>query len=359
MESIELLNKIEKIAELGTYFTDLTNGTWTGSDNFISIFGLPKKEKYTVEEFQALVHPDDFNEVMDYFGKCLAEKKDFNYEYRCVKPNGEVIYVNSRSEVIYSSDGTPIKIVGLKQDITQRKKYELRLFELNELNKKKNIVLSNVAHDLRSPLATIENVIDILSDKVSQDQLKWIDLQTNACNLSKSIIGDLIEIAKLENTSLELELDKVDLNKIIKQSINFNLESAKRKNIEFKMILADNPMVLINSEKFIRVVDNLLSNAIKFSSENKVIEVVTQVDNELIRLKVIDHGIGIPKSLIPLIFDRFSITTQRPGTQGERSTGLGLSIVKQIVELHDGAIKVESVENEGTTVIIELRKVID
>ncbi|GAB4429056.1 MAG: hypothetical protein Kow0031_09480 [Anaerolineae bacterium] len=123
-----MLNESQRIAKTGSYETDLLTGTWVGSDSFIEIFGLPHKKKYTVEEFQAIVHPDDFDEVMAYFGHCLANQMNFDYEYRCLRSDGKVIYVSSRSKVYYGPDGTPLKIIGIKQDITERKLAEEALW---------------------------------------------------------------------------------------------------------------------------------------------------------------------------------------------------------------------------------------
>src|SRR6478736_7795027 len=126
-QTIALLPIIEQIARIGCYETDMTTGTWTGTSNFISLFGLEKKPVYTVQEFQALVHPDDFEWVMAHFADCLRKKIDFDCEYRCIGKEGETIYVNSRSKVYYREDGTPEKVLGVKQDITLSKMNELRL----------------------------------------------------------------------------------------------------------------------------------------------------------------------------------------------------------------------------------------
>ncbi len=129
-ESEASLKKSQEIAKLGSYQTDLKENHWTASDEFYRIFGLPKKEKYTQEEFQALVHPDDFDDVMAHFHACLREQKPFNYQYRCIKQDtGDVIYVQSTSDIMFHHDGTPEKMFGIKQDITDRKKAELSLQE--------------------------------------------------------------------------------------------------------------------------------------------------------------------------------------------------------------------------------------
>ena len=356
MKATELLEKIEQIANLGSYQTDLTTGIWTGSPNFISIFGLPKKDFYSIEEFQALVHPEDFEEVMDYFGNCLANQKDFEYEYRCKKPNGEIIYVQSRSKVYYAPDKTPLKIVGIKQDITNHKLYELKLEELNQLNRKKNEVLSLVAHDLKTPISHIESVTNLLETELNHKQLDMIKIQKQACESSKNIISELIEIANLENENKQLPLRKVNINKLIEHSIEHFQFKARDKNIDIITDFNKDAFALINPTKFARVIDNLISNAIKFTPPNKAIQIVTKSEKSKLILKIIDNGIGIPESIIHLIFDKFSKYARRTGTLGERSTGLGLYIVKQIIELHHASIEVKSKVNQGTTFKIILNK---
>ncbi|MTI89150.1 MAG: PAS domain S-box protein [Balneolaceae bacterium] len=348
MELSEQLHRVEQIANLGSYQTNLTTGIWTASSNFKTIFGLPEKEEYTVEEFQALVHPDDFEDVMEYFNQCLIEQKDFNYEYRCIRPDGKMIYVNSRSQVHYGPDGQPLKIVGIKQDITKRKLYEQQLEELNNLNKKKNDALKIVAHDLRSPLAHIEGVIDLIKDDLNEEQLQLVNFQAKACELSKSIVEELIEIARLESNTYDLELHKYDLNELVLQAIEHVSFKANAKEIDICTSLGDEIIALLSPKKFIRVIDNLLSNAIKFTPVGKTITVLTEQKEGKLILKVIDEGIGIPQEHISKLFDQFSKDVRRKGTEGERSIGLGLNIVKQIVDLHNGIIEVESKENKGS-----------
>ncbi len=351
----DLLSKIEEIAKIGSYETDMATGIWTGSDNFIKIFGLPKKEAYSVKEFQELIHSEDYADVMAYFAKCIEIKEDFNYEYRCLNANGDVIYVSSHSKIYYDeATGVPLKVIGTKQDVTESKIYEKKLIELNELNHKKNEVLSMVAHDLRAPIAQLEGLTRILKQNIDDRHLKLIKMQEDACESAKNIITELIEIAELEDKSYDLRTVKTDINKLVEQSIERFRFKALDKNIEIKVSQESVSEVNINPERFSRVIDNLLSNALKFTPKDKSIEVSLQnLDSKLV-FKIRDEGIGIKKEHIPLLFDKFSKTIRRRGTQGEHSTGLGLSIVKQIVELHNGTIEVESEVNKGTVFTIEL-----
>ncbi len=354
MES--LLSQIEEIAKLGIYEVDLTRGVWTGSDQFAKIFGLPKKDQYTIVEFQALLHPEDAEAVMNYFGKCLQNKEDFNYEYRCVRPGGEVIYVNSRSKVQYSDDGTPLKVLGIKQDVTINKLFQLRLKELNDLDNRKNEILSVVAHDLRAPIAQILALSGLLRACPQSEHRELIQLQTKSCEVAINIINELIEIAQLEHDDHEIKKDRTSVNVLIEESITRFQLMAQSKNITIRTLLCQNSEVIINATMFSRIIDNLLSNAIKFTEDNKSIELITENNENQFLLRVVDQGIGIKGEHIPLLFDKFSKTIRRSGTHGEPSTGLGLSIVKHLVDLHNGTIHIESEVCKGTSITITFPK---
>ncbi len=356
-QSIALLPVIEQIARIGCYETDIATGIWTGSDNFIALFGLDKKETYQVEEFQALVHPDDFEWVMAYFAECLDKRIDFNCEYRCLKKNGETIYVNSRSKIYYRPDGTPERILGIKQDITQFHQKERRLNQLNENNKKKNEVLGIVAHDLKSPLSQLQGLARLMKLELEPKHHQMISLQESICHSAHKIIMEIVEIAELEDEAYQLKTALEDINLHIEQAIKNFTPNANEKGITIQTKFFKECNGFVNAQKFSRVINNLLSNAIKFSPENKTIELCTYYEEEKFVVTVKDEGIGIKKENLPFVFDRFSTTVRRPGTKGEQSTGLGLSIVKQICALHHGEITVESQVNNGTTFRLAFPKV--
>ncbi|MDX1636502.1 MAG: PAS domain-containing protein [Balneolaceae bacterium] len=117
-----VIARIEQIANLGTCERDLDDGSWTGSDNFIKIFGLPEKPRYTQEEFQFLVHSDEVDGVMAYYRQTLDSQKNFNYEYRCICPDGKIIHVLSRRKISRDEKDVPVKILDFKQDILHVKK---------------------------------------------------------------------------------------------------------------------------------------------------------------------------------------------------------------------------------------------
>lgn len=342
--------KIERMANLGSYEVDMQSGYWTGSENFIHIFGLPLKDRYTQKDFEDLVHPEDYEDVMRYFATCLEKQMDFNYEYRCIRPDGMIIHVLSRSTIEYEANGTPLRVIGMKQDITARKQAEMHINTLNELNKKKTKVMGMVAHDLRSPLTQIVGLAELLKDQVKEEEHReFLHHIFEACMSANDIITDLIDISEFNDPIKKPNKVLADINELVVNSVNRHRLSVQKKEQEVKTFLANTALAYVDRVKFMRVIDNLLTNAIKFSPKGETISVYTEQKNGNLIVKVKDHGIGIKPDHTPLLFEDDKSIVRREGTEGERSTGLGLTIVKQIIEMHDGDILVDSTEHQGTT----------
>jgi two-component system sensor histidine kinase VicK len=237
--------------------------------------------------------------------------------------------------------------------------YFLQLIEIKEKNLEiergsefKSQLLGTVAHDLRNPIAAVESIAMIMElddlDAETQDSLSMIKA---SCLKARTIIEDLLETARNENT-LEFVTQKTELNRFIKDIINVWKIQKEAKNIE--LISTVSPAYAqINHEKFQRVMDNLIGNALKFSKPRSKVEVLLSKKGANIILEVKDKGIGIPRDKLPIIFDPFT-KAGRTGLKGEQSTGLGLSIVKQIVIKHKGKIAVESEEGKGSLFRISL-----
>ena len=241
-----------------------------------------------------------------------------------------------------------------------RAMHYLQLNEIKEKNAEiekasafKNEVLGMVAHDLRNPIGAIESVTMIMElDELDDDTADNVYMIKASCTKAMSIINDLLEVAKNDSSDV-IETQRLELNHLLRNII----EMWKfREHIKNDIILTSNqPEVFadINVEKFQRVIDNLISNAIKFSKETDKVEVNVNQSKTGILIEVKDYGLGIPKEMLPHIFERFS-KAGRQGIRGEQSTGLGLSIVRQIVEKHNGKIEVQSEEKKGSTFRISL-----
>jgi two-component system sensor histidine kinase VicK len=276
-----------------------------------------------------------------------------------------LIYAQSSStEIVYNELISIILLCGFyltsRYFYSYKTNYYKQVIQIREKNNEienaasfKNQVLGMVAHDLRNPLAVVESTAMLMEmDKIDKETHENINIIKEACAKARGIILDLLEGAKNDDQNL-VETTQVDLNLFVRKIIDsWKIHNETHNVITFNSTYI--PLyVEINKERFHRVMDNLISNAIKFSQENDKIEIQLDKENNMATVEVKDHGLGIPKDMLPHLFDRFS-QAGRTGIRGEQSTGLGLSIVKQIVERHQGKIEVRSIENQGSTFTIHL-----
>ena len=223
--------------------------------------------------------------------------------------------------------------------------------KLNNVNSLKTGILGIVAHDLKNPFDAINSTINLIKEEDDIDP-KELDELLGLIKLSAesahSIISELNIYAQLENKGNQMiNFSSCDVNEIIKTSIFMNKLKAKEKNISIDFEVKPMPRLNIDNDRIIRVFSNLISNAIKFSDRDKTIKITVKENQDHLSFEVIDEGMGIPKELLGSLFEPFS-RARRSGTEGERSTGLGLSIVKKIIDAHNGKIRVNSMEEEGT-----------
>ncbi len=235
-----------------------------------------------------------------------------------------------------------------------RLKYFQRMMESHEKNleiehasEQKSRLLNIVAHDLRNPIAAVETIATMMEmDEQTDDNKENIAMIKTSCEKARGIIEDLLETARNEHVA-EFVAVKTELNLFLSQLIE--VWKVQKQAAGLMLMSRVNPAyVNINYEKFQRVIDNLIGNALKFSPENSKIVIILRKKGSDIIVEIKDHGMGIPKDKLPIIFDPFT-KAGRPGLRGELSTGLGLSIVKQIVEKHKGNVEVESEEGKGST----------
>ena len=224
--------------------------------------------------------------------------------------------------------------------------------EIEKASDFKSQLLGTVAHDLRNPLAAVETLAMMMEmDEIDAGTQESVNLIKTSCQQARHIIDDLLEAARNENIT-EFTTQKTELNSLLRDVINsWNF---KRGNKSINIISTVNPAyAAINSEKFRRLMDNLIGNALKFSQDksNVDISLVQLTSWHVIAVK--DNGVGIPADMLPIIFSPFS-KAGRTGLNGEQSTGLGLSIVKQLIEKHNGTIDVESEEGVGSIFTIKL-----
>lgn len=228
--------------------------------------------------------------------------------------------------------------------------------EMAQLMSTRDNFLNMAIHDLRSPLSVIKGYLELLHpenlDSMAFDHVKGI-LEKNTVNML-SLVNDLLGISKLNSIQLRLDLEEIDLTPVIIDEILGQAIIAKQKDIIIHSDLPDHlPKIKIDTRRFSEILQNLLSNAIKFTERGKQVFVHTRHDQDNLYIEVRDEGQGIPKEDLPKLFKSFEPISTK-ATEGELSTGLGLSIVKKLVELHDGIVSVQSEVGQGTTFTVSL-----
>ncbi|MBU2512998.1 response regulator [bacterium] len=241
--------------------------------------------------------------------------------------------------------------VHLESRLLNKKLFE-QVHELKRLNKLKDDILSITSHDLRSPLNGVLGFTDLLmQDKTLNDtHQEYLKHIKDSGGFLLSLINDILDLGRAQSEQHELEMNVISVSELIESSIITvrHMATPKKISIEIENRCDFNPCVMGDRNALIRIFNNLLANAIKFTHKDGVVKQIIELENEkTLKISVVDDGIGIPPDKIPFLFDKFS-KASRPGTSGEKSTGLGLSITKELIERHKGSIHVISKEGEGS-----------
>lgn len=225
--------------------------------------------------------------------------------------------------------------------------------ELETANIQKSSVMGMVAHDLRGPISSIKALNELRKDNaISSEEF---DAHINdLTNTSYEVINDIIDFVKTEQSRNDKNFENVDINPIIIQTIEELKHIYHQKEIQINYTGNE---IYVKTEKvlFKRFVQNLLSNALKFSHNNSKVEIRLEDTGGSIKFEIEDQGIGIPEKLIDSLFEPFT-KASRKGTNNEPSHGLGMSIVKRIVDYHQGKISIKSTVGIGTTITVEFPK---
>jgi signal transduction histidine kinase len=230
--------------------------------------------------------------------------------------------------------------------------------QLDQLNQLKNQFLGMAAHDLRNPISSImmfsEFVLESDDYDISDDLRKIIDVIRTSSEFMLRLLEELLDVVKIESGKLQLNFEKVHPEGFLKKNIEINALLAAKKEIKLVLNIPQPlPEIQIDPVKIEQVLNNLISNAIKYSHNKTTVTISAFSTEQYILISVKDEGQGIPENELQKVFVPFSKMSVK-GTAGEKSTGLGLSIVKRIVTGHLGRIWVESEAGKGSAFYLTL-----
>ncbi|MCC6549032.1 MAG: HAMP domain-containing histidine kinase, partial [Ignavibacteriaceae bacterium] len=245
-----------------------------------------------------------------------------------------------------------------KQLLNMHREIARKNIELEKLNEDKNKFLRIAAHDLRNPTSAILSFSVLMMEeiwhKLDENEKEFLTIIKDSSEFVLKLLNELLDVAVIESGNLSLNQEETDIVTLTEKNVSLNRVIADKKKLKI-VFTPEVPELRLNIDavKTEQILNNLISNAIKFSYPEKLIEVsLTKTEDQCI-IKVTDQGQGIPPEDLVKLFQPFARRSVR-STAGERSTGLGLSIVKKIVEGHKGKIWVESEVGVGSTFFVSL-----
>lgn len=281
------------------------------------------------------------------------KSRDFNKATHTVHSNGDEIEQLSRA---YSEAGTQIQslIEGLEQEVEERtKQYELAAKEASEANKQKSVLLSNVSHEVRTPLNAILGYTHMLEHtKQFDDYSHELNGISSASNTILGIVNDLLDFERIRTTSYSLEPKSISVIALLNDIENTFLPLSESKQLSLDIVcnVDRSTTLMVDELRLKQAISNIVANALKFTSQGGVTLEVSTDDNAF-NVLVSDTGVGIPQDKLESVFNGFEQVNQQDQQFG---FGLGLAITKTIVELMNGTLSVESEVGLGSTFLISL-----
>jgi len=291
--------------------------------------------------FLDAVHPDDRERVRVAALEKHARGESTDEEYRVVRPDGSVRWVRDRGFPVRDAGGRVYRMVGIAEDITDKKRAEE---SLKEADRRKNEFLATLAHELRNPLAPIRIGLELLrrgqGNAAATDQA--CGMMERQVSQMVRLIDDLLDISRITRGRLQLRKERVELAAAVRNAVETSRPLVEASNHQLAIRLPPDPIYLnADPTRLAQVFSNLLNNAAKYTDRGgRIWLTADQRDHEVV-VRVRDTGIGIPEEHLPGIFEAFSQTA--PALErSQGGLGIGLSLVRGLVELHGGAVDAHS-----------------
>ncbi|AEY68085.1 MASE3 domain-containing protein [Clostridium sp. BNL1100] len=341
------------------------------NDRAEKIFGAYNSGELIGMELMSFVHPDDRTLVRKHMETSyLGQTSPVQYEYKIMSRKGHVIDLESTSDLlVYQGKLSNISIL---KDISSRKqisklKSDIRdnervLNETKEYNKLLTEFFSNISHELKTPLNVILGAIQILNlphdfelpYTFEENLNKYHKVMKQNCYRLLRLVNNLIDLSKFDSGFLKLNLCNQNIVNVVEEITLSVADYVENRGLSITFDTdCEEKIIAVDADKIERIILNLLSNSIKFTDKGGSILISMSDRGDRISISVRDTGIGIPKDKLETIFERFG-QVDKTLTRNREGSGIGLSLVKTLVEMHGGIIKISSIEGHGSQVYMEL-----
>jgi PAS domain S-box-containing protein len=367
-------------ARLGDWSWDAQTDMVTLSETAANLFGIPPGPHMTWTQMNELLHPDDRQHAKVAVENALANHSDYDIEYRVERADNTEVWVSSKGRGIYADDGTTVGMLGFLHDISIRKRNEEtlqqqaealltlnqtaqtarseaeqaaaqneRLYkQAEESSRLKEEFLATISHELRTPLSAILGWTRMLrmGQLSPENAAKALDTIERNARAQAQLVDDLLDVSRIITGKLRMDVRPADPNSFIDAAVEAVKPAAEAKGVRVQKVV-DTGAVSIPGDpvRLQQVIWNLLSNAIKFTPRGGRVQIYSQRVNSHLEIVVSDSGQGISPDFLPHVFDRFRQADQKTSRQ-HGGMGLGLAIVRHLVEMHGGSVRASS-EGEG------------
>ncbi|HEY7799464.1 MAG TPA: ATP-binding protein, partial [Hyphomonadaceae bacterium] len=352
-ESERLYRAIGESIDYGVWICDAEGRNVYASPSFLRLVGLTQEE---CSEFRwgDRLHPDDRDATIGAWKTCVRRGRFWYREHRILGTDGAYHPVLAQGVPLRNDDGQITGWAGINLDISRLKETESAL---READRRKDEFLATLAHELRNPLSPIRNAVQILDLHTATERQKQWSREVIARQVKHMalLLDDLLDVSRITRGRLQLRKDFVDLESVIDQAIETArpLIDSKRHRLETR-VLSGNLRLEVDPLRLSQILGNLLTNAAKYTDPEGSIELSSWVEHGRLFFSVKDSGVGLTPESIPSLFTMFYQVESAPH-RTEGGLGIGLALVKGLVELHGGNITVRSKGlGHGSEFIVEL-----
>ena len=337
------------------WVTNREGGNQFVNRTYREYFGLTF-EQAQGDAWRPLVHPDDAGGYTDAFLAAGRERRSFVAQARVRRADGEWRWLVSQAEPRFSSHGEFLGHIGASLDITDRKQAE---DALREADKSKNEFLAMLSHELRNPLAPIRNSLYILDRAApggDQAQRAHRIIERQTAHMTR-LVDDLLDVTRISRGKVNLQRERLELCELVRRTVEDHRSLFQRSGVALDVRIPDDGLWMHgDGTRLAQVIGNLLQNAAKFTGRGGTTAVEVQKDAPanaaLIRVR--DTGVGMSAELLPRLFEPFT-QADRTLDRSRGGLGLGLALVKGLVELHGGTVDAKSEGvGAGTELIVRL-----
>lgn len=342
------LLEAQEIGRFGTFLWNFENPAQSfWSEETFKLFGLVVRSKPPAyETIMSTMHEKDRPQASEEWKRILATPGDFSVSFRTVAPSGQTRYLELKGKTTHDVNHAPKLIQGVVHDITKEK----------DIDRAKSEFVSLASHQLKTPLTSMrwlsESLLGPKADPLTDNQRHYVNEIHDASRRMAEMVNDLLNVSRIELGTLAMRIEEFDAVELLRAVESEQHHAAEQKRVSVNLICGDNlPHLKADKSQVRMVMQNLISNAIKYTPENGSVEAelsLAGAGREVLFFRVTDTGIGIPKDQRDKVFNKM-FRASNAQSQVPDGTGLGLYVIKTILEHAKGGITFDSKEGKGST----------